>query len=66
MILVITRRRINRTMREIKEAIENCDTEVLPGEYAELLLKFIPNNDEVSYPTLKYCTIFKSLQLSFT
>ena len=30
------------------DAINKCDTSVVPGEYAELLLKFLPTKEEVS------------------
>lgn len=34
--------------RDIKDAIEKCDLDIVPGEYAELLLKYVPTKDEVS------------------
>ena len=33
--------------RDIKDAIEKCDLIIVPGEYAELLLKYVPTKDEV-------------------
>ena len=44
--VVITKRRIGLTSREIKEAIDGCDVSKLAGEFAELLLKFAPTQEE--------------------
>ena len=44
----ITQRKINLSSLDLRRAIEQCDAALLPGEYAELLLKFIPSKDEVS------------------
>ena len=46
-LLVITKRRVGLAARDIKDAIDRCDVSKLPGELAELLLKFLPTKDEV-------------------
>ena len=43
----ITKHRTGLTASQIRDAIDGCDISVLPGEYAELLTKFIPSNEEV-------------------
>ena len=40
---MITLRRIGHSAREIRDYINLYDTDSLLGEYAELLLKFVPN-----------------------
>ena len=45
--LVITKRRIGKSMPTIQDAINNCDIVSLPAEHAELLLKLLPTKDEV-------------------
>ena len=46
---MITRRQIGlATESEIREAIEQCDVQALPGEKAELLLPYIPTKEEVN------------------
>ena len=46
--LVITKRRIGKSMSTIRDAINNCDIVALPAEHAELLLKLLPTKDEVA------------------
>ena len=46
--LVITKRRIGKSMFTIRDAINNCDIVALPAEHAELLLKLLPTKDEVA------------------
>ncbi|XP_074647674.1 formin-like protein 3, partial [Tubulanus polymorphus] len=45
--MVITKRRIGHTSRMIRDFIDKLNLENLPGEYAELLIKFIPAKDEL-------------------
>ncbi|XP_072029254.1 formin-like protein 3 isoform X2 [Amphiura filiformis] len=45
--MVIAHRRIGLEIEKITEAINRCDTNVVPGEYAELLLKFLPTKEEL-------------------
>ncbi|XP_035695112.1 formin-like protein 3 isoform X2 [Branchiostoma floridae] len=44
----ITLRRVGRPTPDIIRAIRACDTSVLPGENAELLLKYLPRKDEIT------------------
>ncbi|KAI8506389.1 Tetratricopeptide repeat, partial [Branchiostoma belcheri] len=44
----ITLRRVGRPTPDIIRAIRVCDTSVLPGENAELLLKYLPRKDEIT------------------
>lgn len=44
---VITKRRTGLSSRQLKDAIEKCDMERLPGEYAALILKYMPTGEEV-------------------
>ena len=58
-VLVITKTRIAKgvqqrlywedplSSRDIKDAIEKCQLDILPGEYAEMLLKYLPTKEEV-------------------
>ena len=43
--------------RDIKDAIDRCDVSKLPGELAELLLKFLPTKDEVCTGEVSGCEI---------
>ena len=45
---VITKRRTGLSSRQLKDAIEKCDLDRLPGEYAGLLLNYMPTKEEVS------------------
>ncbi|XP_022101860.1 formin-like protein 2 isoform X2 [Acanthaster planci] len=45
--LVITKRRIGLSTKAIKDAIDKCDTSLVAGEFAELLLKFLPTKEEL-------------------
>ncbi|XP_038067589.1 formin-like protein 3 isoform X2 [Patiria miniata] len=45
--LVITKRRIGLPTKEIKDAIDMCDTSLVAGEFAELLLRFLPTKEEL-------------------
>lgn len=48
------------TSSEIRQAIDVFDTTRLDGEYAELLIKFIPTKDEV-WSNIKYNKIYVDL-----
>ncbi|XP_033630742.1 formin-like protein 3 [Asterias rubens] len=45
--LVITKRRIGLSTKQVKEGIDKCDISLVPGEFAELLLKFLPSKEEL-------------------
>ena len=47
MFSVITRRQIELSDREIRDAIDQCDVKQLPGEKAEFLLAYVPTKEEV-------------------
>lgn len=46
--LVIAKRRIGFSPKDIKQHIDNSDMSELNSEFAELLLKFVPTKEEVS------------------
>ena len=48
-LLVIAKRRIGRSAIDIRDFILQTDLDGLSGEYCELLLKFIPTEEEVGY-----------------
>lgn len=48
---MIAKRRIGHTAVEIRDFILETDLDGLPSEYCELLLKFIPTEEEVSKHT---------------
>ena len=45
---VITKRRIGLSLNDIEDSVNQCDVNRIHGEYAELLLKFMPTKDEVN------------------
>ncbi|KAI0212768.1 Formin-like protein 3 [Lamellibrachia satsuma] len=45
--MVITKRRTGLSSRQLKDAIEKCDLDRLPGEYAGLLLNYMPTKEEL-------------------
>jgi len=47
--VVIAKRRIGHNAFEIRDYIMETDLDGLPGEYCELLLKFIPSEEEVGF-----------------
>lgn len=46
---VITQRKIGHSAHQIREYIDKYDTKNLHGDYAELLLKYVPTKDEVRF-----------------
>ncbi|CAH1795296.1 unnamed protein product, partial [Owenia fusiformis] len=44
--LLITRRNIEFPLEKIAEYLDQCDIEKIPGDYAELLLKYVPTQEE--------------------
>lgn len=49
MFIVITKRKIGLTGPEVREYVDHFDVNHLSGDYAELLLRFLPTKDEVIY-----------------
>ncbi|XP_041473582.1 formin-like protein 3 isoform X2 [Lytechinus variegatus] len=45
--LIITQRRIALSPKDIRGFVDRCDITGVPGEYAELLLNFVPTKDEL-------------------
>ncbi len=59
--VVIAKRRIVLTATQITEAILNTDLDVLLPEHCDLLLKFIPTEEEVSKTQRLYPLALSSL-----
>ncbi|XP_071478345.1 formin-like protein 3 isoform X2 [Diadema antillarum] len=45
--LIITQRKINLPPKDIRKYVDKCDTSGVAGEYAELLLNFLPTKEEL-------------------
>eukprot|EP00106_Octopus_bimaculoides_P019960 XP_014787402.1 PREDICTED: formin-like protein 3 isoform X1 [Octopus bimaculoides] len=66
--LVITQRKIGHSAHQIREYIDKYDTKSLHGDYAELLLKYVPTKDEakiLSRYSKDYFTLDMSEQLMY-
>ncbi|XP_030840281.1 formin-like protein 3 isoform X3 [Strongylocentrotus purpuratus] len=45
--LIIAQRRIGLAPKDIRGFVDRCDTTGVPGEYAEILLNFVPTKEEL-------------------
>ncbi|GAB1597942.1 formin-like protein 3 isoform X1 [Argonauta hians] len=61
--LVITLRKIGHSAHQIREYIDKYDTNNLHGEYAELLLKYVPTKEEAKFLS-KYSKDYFNLDMS--